>query len=128
MYTLIVPVLGTGQGSHTCCYGDSYDVIYLCVHVCRFVDGVVHLVVQGRSRPPTMSRNDLFYTKVSSFKEFFPALLQHQKAAMASMEKPQEKLVEYVSSECSAPVCGHVMPTTVPLKVVAIWAGALVHP
>jgi len=57
----------------------------------RFVDGVIGEVLHGRSVPPSMSNNDAFYTSVSSFPDFFLALIRHQTARLAATDKALEK-------------------------------------
>ena len=67
------------------------DIIYGCGLWFRFVDGVIGEVLHGRSVPTAMSNNDAFYTSVSTFPDFFPALIRHQTTRLAATDKAVEK-------------------------------------
>ena len=61
---------------------------------CSIADGVINRVVNTRPRPtssPPLSRNDIFYTSVSMFEEFFSALVPHQREALNLLKGAQDK-------------------------------------
>ncbi len=75
----------------------TIQILYLCAvfPIFSVVDGVINTLTHNQ--PPSLSshsRNDQFYTNLSKFGEFFPALVQYQRKIMESLDETQDKWVQ----------------------------------
>ena len=62
------------------------------VLTCSVIDDVISLVVSNRHTPGApLSQSDVFYTSVSQFEDFFPALIQYQRETLPQLKQLQEK-------------------------------------
>ena len=59
---------------------------------CRVVNDVIDIILGNRpSSLFSLSKTNSFYTNISMFEEFFPALICYQNDVLKSMDNPNEK-------------------------------------
>lgn len=85
---------------------------------CSVADGAIDIVISNRPPShPSLSRNDIFYTKVSMFEDFFPAFIQHQRNSMEFLKKSQNRWIGNIYLHCSR----HYSPWPLKCPTPACW-------